>query len=435
MPYPKILLTILPPFWPKMPPLGLGYLESFLAKNDISSEILDLNNLFYNLVSDKLKKEWLISCNISLEDGILSLMKDKYFKEYDLAIEKLLNYDVIGFSCFKSNIKSTLEIANLLRSKKRDIKLVLGGPEIARLFFKSNGKFSEDINQLADFLVVGEGEKPFLNYIKGKNTQRISEFEQLDSLADLPYPKYNSLNLSDYSNNKAVNLLFSRGCIRRCNFCSERLIYKGFRMRPVENIIEEIRYHRLNNNSNYFIFFDSLINADYDKLDKLCDGIIDNFGFINWEAQLAIRSDMDESILKKMKKSGCYNLFVGLESGSDATLKRMNKGFTVRQAEEFFKRLKNAGLFFGISIIVGYPGESKTDFQESLDFVIKNKGIIPKIEQINPFTYYDGTPADKNSDYKSNSDSLERMDIFVNQIKQRGFKYTNAFLGNLIEKC
>ena len=60
--------------------------------------------------------------------------------------------------------------------------------------------------------------------------------------------------------------------------------------------------------------------------------------------------------------------------------------------------------------------------------------IIPKIEQVNPFTYYDGTDTSASDDYKCQKTSLERMDIFIREIKRAHFKYTNAFLGNLIEK-
>jgi tRNA A37 methylthiotransferase MiaB len=89
---------------------------------------------------------------------------------------------------------------------------------------------------------------------------------------------------------------------------------------------------------------------------------------------------------------------------------------------------------FGISLIVGFPGETQQDFHDSLNFVINNRAIIPKIEQVNPFIYYEGTDADKQGDYKMNGSSLERMKIFIAEIKRHNFKYTNAFLGNLIEK-
>lgn len=410
-------------------------MQSYLAQNGIESDILDLNNIFYNLSNNNLKKQWLKSCNAALEKNILSIIKRNHPQEYSVSIKKMLCYNVLGFSCFKSNLQTTVAICEFLKSKRKDIEIILGGPQITRQFFKGRGKIDSSIVKFADYLVVGEGERPLLNFLKGKNKdEKIVKFEQLDNLENIAFPRYPGLSLNSYPKKDALPVQFSRGCIRKCAFCSERLLYKGLRLREVRNIIDEIRYHKTSNNTSYFVFFDSLINADLGALEELCDKIIDNFGLINWEAQIAVRHDMSQKLFEKMKRSGCYNLFVGLESGSDNTLKKMNKGFTAKDAVNFFEMLNKAGLFFGISIIVGYPGETDGDFRESLDFIIRNKDLIPKIEQVNPFVYYDGTSADKRGDYKVNQTSLRRMEAFVKEIKRNHFKYTNAFLGNLIEK-
>lgn len=431
----NVLLTILPVFWPKMVPVGLGYLQSYLAKNNINAEILDLNNLFYGLADGGLKREWLISCNSKLEKGILSIIKNNHPEEFQTVIDRILDYEVVGFSCFKSNFETTLEVIRLLKSKRQGIKIVLGGPEISRQFFIGNKRFDYEFMELADFLVVGEGEKALVDYLKGAGfAGKTAVFDELADLQSLDFPRYNGLDFNSYPRSNALPVQFSRGCIRRCNFCSERLLYKGFRTRGIENVIDEIRYHKLNNKINYFVFFDSLINGDLVKLENLCDAIINNLGSVNWEAQIAVRVDMPDGLFKKIKVSGCYNLFVGLESGSDRTLKNMNKGFTSDEAVNFFRKLNSAGLFFGVSMIVGYPGETDDDFKQSLDFIIRNKGIIPKVEQVNPFTYYEGTNIDKGADYKINDESLQRMKIFVDEIKRNNFRYTNAFIGNLMEK-
>ncbi|MCX5687891.1 MAG: radical SAM protein [Candidatus Omnitrophica bacterium] len=423
----KPLLAIMPPFWPKTPPLGIGYLQAFLAKNNIDCDMLDLNNLFYNLASGELKKSWLISCNTFLEENIYDLIQKNHSEEFKKIVDTLLGYKIIGFSCFKSNIHSTLQLTKLLKSRNKGIKIILGGPETTREYFKK----SCDIKDFADFIVIGEGEKSLLSYIKNPSAKnRIALFSELDNLDKLPFPVYKGVDISLYQRKNSVSILFSRGCVRKCNFCSERLLYKKFRVRPAENVIEEIRHHRSKNKTDYFIFHDSLINGDPKKLEELCDKIIENFGSVKWEAQIAIHNGMPQTLLKKMKKSGCYNLFVGLESGCSRTLKNMNKGFTPQNAMNFFKKLNAAGLFFGISVIIGYPGETESDFRESMNFIIKNKPFIPKIEQVNTFTYYDGTTVDK----KANKNALKRLDIFIKEIKSNGFKYTNAFLGNLIEK-
>ena len=423
----KVLLIIAPPFWPKMPPLGIGYLQAFLIKNNIECDILDLNNIFYNLASGELKKSWLISCNTFLEENILDLIQKNHPEEFKKLMDTMLGYKIIGFSCFKSNMHSTLKLARLLKSRDKSIRIIFGGPETTREYFKE----SRNINSSADFTVIGEGEKNLLNYIKNPPAKnRIALFSELDNLDKSAFPVYKGLDINSYPRKNSIPVLFSRGCVRKCRFCSERLLYKKFRVRPVKNVIEEIRHHRSKNKTEYFIFHDSLINGDMKKLEKLCDKIIENFGSINWEAQIAIRNDISQELLDKMKKSGCYNLFVGLESGCQKTLKNMNKGFSLKDAVNFFKKLNNAHLFFGISIIIGYPGETEHDFRKSLDFIIKNKPLIPKIEQVNPFTYYDGISAGKNS----HKNSPRRLDIFIKEIKSHGFKYTNAFIGNLIEK-
>lgn len=431
----NILLTLLPLAWPNMPPIGLGFLQAFLEENGIGADIIDFNHSFYALSGQLLQKQWVVSCNTSLEETIFSLIKENYPDEFDNAIEKMLAYDVIGFSCFKSNLYMTLNIANVLKSKKNNVKLVFGGPEITRQFFKGTGVFREDIFQPADYLIVGEGEIPLLNYLGGKHCKgKVAGFEQLHNLKDLSFPRYNGIDLSSYPKKHAIPLQFSRGCIRRCNFCSERLLYKGFRTRLRKSILDEIAYHKEKNNGEYFIFYDSLINANIKELDLLCEGIIERFGSIHWEAQIAIRNDMEHSVFKKMKQSGCYNLFVGLESASDTTLKNMNKGFSHDDALSFFNALHKENLFFGVSIIVGYPGETEDDFRTTLNFIIQHKDVIPQIAQVNPFTYYDGTNANKTADYKSNPAAMERMEIFVEEIKKNKIRHTNAFLGNLIEK-
>jgi len=428
------LLAMLPLFNPGLPPIGLGFLQSFLLDKGIPADILDLNNHFYNLSTSQLKTRWRISSNRKLEETILSIIKEEHPRQFNRALEQMLQYDTIGFSCFESNFHVATDIARLIRENKKNVKIIFGGPEIGRLFFKNKGNLKAEIFALADFLVVGEGERAIYNYLSGGCAKKACVFEQLPDLSSAVFPIYKGLNLNDYPKRGNLPLQFSRGCIRRCRFCSERLLYKGFRRRDTNSVIEEIRFHRGNNSAENFIFFDSMLNADLESLEELCQAIIENFGAVNWEAQIGIRSDMSVRLMKKMKESGCYNLFVGLESGSDSVLKDMNKGYSSKEAEDFFRKMKDIGMNFGISLIVGYPGESEKDFSETLDFITKNKQIIPKIEQVNPFTYYEGTPADSAADYRINPISAVRMHRLTEAIRHDGLRFTRAFLGNLTEK-
>lgn len=408
-------------------------MQAYLIHQGLNADILDLNNFFYHLAGPQLKKDWLVSANTFLEKKIISLLQEEHKEAFENKMAEMLEYDVIGFSCFKSNLENTLAVAVMLKKGKPGIKIVLGGPEMMRQHFKTSGSFTPEIHSFADFIVVGEGEESFYKYVSGLHQEKVSLFSQFGDLSEIPHPRFEGLDFSLYRRD-AVPVEFSRGCVRRCNFCSERILFKGYRSRSVENFLDEIEFYKRERNIQYFIFFDSMLNGDIKKLDKLLDGIIERFGFIHWEAQMAVREDMGVEMMEKMKKSGCYNIFMGLESGSDNTLKKMNKGFTTSQASGFFKRMREAGLNFGVSMMVGYPGETQEDFEESLAFILNHKEIIPKIEQVNPFTYYDGTTAEKDGDYRLHPESLERMHRFVQEITENKMRYTKAFIGNLIEK-
>ena len=105
---------------------------------------------------------------------------------------------------------------------------------------------------------------------------------------------------------------------------------------------------------------------------------------------------------------------------------------TSMDALMFFKKLKKAGLTFGVSLIIGFPGETEADCEESLRFLIENKEFIPKIEQINPFVYYDGTDTHPDDDYRRRKQIVERTRRFVDALRESKFKMTNAFINNLI---
>ncbi len=430
----KIALLLLPVFWPKMPPLGLALLKSYLSSKKIEADIFDLNAYFYNLAKADLKKSWLLSCNADLEENIINILGNEFPSEFNSAIEKLAGYDLIGFSCFKSNYKATLETAKRIKSKNKSIKILFGGPEMARRYFKAGGQIDSELTGIADMIVIGEGEKPISDYLSGKADDKAIAFEELKNLDGYPIVTYEGFDFSLYPRKNALSLFFSRGCLRRCCFCSEKLLYKKFRQRDVDGILDEIAFHKRHNGISDFIFHDSMLNSDLKALEAICNGIIARFGAINWEAQVGVRGDMDIELLQKMKKSGCYNLFVGLESGCSRTLKQMNKGFTPSDALDFFNKLKSSELNFGVSLIVGYPSETEEDFKESLSFILENKDLIPKVEQVNPFVYYDGTDVGVENGSTPTKEAMQRLEICVDVFKKNDIRFTNAFIGNLLEK-
>jgi len=178
-------------------------------------------------------------------------------------------------------------------------------------------------------------------------------------------------------------ILFSRGCPNKCAYCADYNIASTYRYRKAENIFKEIKYHIEENNISVFQNADLLINGNLKELEKLCDLIIKNKLQIQWGGPAIIRKDLKYTLLVKMKKAGCNYLSFGIETGSDNILRKMNKPFTVKDAEKILKLTTEAKINTSINLIVGFPGEIDSDFKKTLSFLKKNKNNIKSIGNIN----------------------------------------------------
>ena len=249
----------------------------------------------------------------------------------------------------------------------------------------------------------------------------------MENLDTLPFCDFSPLNIELYS--RSLPLFSSRGCLYKCKFCTERFLYKKFRHHSPGYMVEQIYYLQKKYHTNNFIFCDSLINYKQAWLKEFCSLVIKNKLNIKWEAQMRIEHNFPLDLAKLLKKSGCYNLFIGLESGSDKMLGLMNKGFTSACASNFFKILRKANLHFETSLIFGYPGEEKKEFKETLNFIIENKKNIPKIAQVNAFVDYLGNFPDK---MFSGHQAKERTQLFLKLLEKEKIRYTKSFINNLI---
>ena len=405
-----------PPSWLKIAPLSLVYLENYLKNNGISVKVRDLNVEFFRLL--KLSpKEWL-SLNESFEENLFTQIE--HFPSFFNALyEDIKDYEYIGFSLLKRNSSFSFALAQKIREMFPLKKIIFGGPHT--LFLEHKNKLD---NQ--SFWIIGEGEYATLKILNG-TSERIQHFEEIENLDKLSFLDFSCLDMKSYSN--AIPLLSSRGCRFSCNFCSERKLYKKFRQHSPRYICDLIKCLTEKHKINTFVFCDSLINYSNQWLEEFCLGLLKSKLKIKWEAQMRVDEKFDKNLGKLMKNSGCYNLFVGLESASANTLKNMNKGFSPKAALSFFKTLSESDLQFEVSLIFGYPGESETDFKETLDFIIQNKKIIPKIAQANPFVDYMGNfPDGTFPDVSSN----ERIKLFLRAIEAEKIKYTKNFINNLV---
>ncbi|MDO8528343.1 MAG: radical SAM protein [Nanoarchaeota archaeon] len=147
----------------------------------------------------------------------------------------------------------------------------------------------------------------------------------------------------------------------KCKFCSWPRLYPRFRVRSVENVLDEIEMLIKNYNTRE-IFDDSGTLATGKWLKDLCNGLIER-GYnkkIKYSCNMRFGA-LEQEDYNLMKKAGFRLLKFGLESANQETLDRLNKGIKVEDILEGCKRAKKAGLTVHLTMIVGYPWETKED--------------------------------------------------------------------------
>ncbi len=409
----KTVLINCPPWGVAMPPLGIAYLSAYLKSKGKAIDIFDLNLDLYKKADVKQRLFWdLDTINKVPPVQIAKNLYADFKKEIDLFVAQLGPFSIVGFSA--NNLISTTFagiVAGLIKVKYPEKIIVLGGPGC----FHSWDRKAVPKGAV-DFFVIGEGEEvleQFIDYFSSKenasfqdlkipgllhnNTVKKQKFYPAAFIKDLdsiPFPDFREFDLSQYNYEKKYRplpMLMSRGCINRCSYCIDWYMCSNFRVRKPENIIAEIEHHARLYGTTHIEFNDLLCNGNLAHLEKFCDLLINAETGIRWISYAAIRKRMSDELLRKIKESGCNSLCYGIESGSDAVLRRMNKHYDRKDAADLIRRTYEAGIEVRMNIIVGFPGESESDFEQTLEFVRENKQYITQVTNVSSFVLMPGS--------------------------------------------
>lgn len=395
---PDILLVFCPPWDVYMPPLGISYLASNLAKFNFKVLIFDVNIQLFNKSDANDRELWRPEKYDLWVDEKLFVDLEKKFKEHiESAAWEIIhtNARVIGFSVHMSNRRFTIALINELKKWARDKIIILGG------YGCSNEQMRSEVPEsLADIFVIGEGEETIVEIVSRiKDSIKLEningaiitkEYRRFDLIPRMPvqdlntlaYPTYKEYLLEDYMD-PTLPILLSRGCIGRCAFCNDYVLARPYRTRSAQNVFEEILYHIGNNGITSFSFKDLLCNGNIRNLEELCDLIIAKGLHLTWDSQAIPKKDMSLELLTKMKKAGCHTLIYGIESFSNRVLKRMRKYFEAEDAIEVLKLTKKTGIRTLINIIVGFPGERDEDFMLTYNAIKINESYIDMFSSLN----------------------------------------------------
>lgn len=315
-----------------------------------------------------------------------SLGKKHYF--YNL---EEFQPQIVGLTCNSHERFFAFELAAWTK-EFRDIPIVAGGPHITF----TAGETLKFVPQL-DILVAYEGEEtlldicqamgkgsplegiPGIHFRSNGNIHYTAIRPFIKDLNTLPLPARHLFQVKQYDLNlplpekpQALHLITSRGCPYSCHFCSATLLAGGkIRYRSVANVIKEIE--EIREQFPYFrwvFFYDDHFTLNKSRVIRLCEEFRKKkFGLL-WGCYGRLDS-LDRPLLEAMKEAGCRMISFGVESGSERTLKIMDKKISRQKIEQTLALVKSVGIMARCSFLFNYPGERLVDAFATINLIKK----------------------------------------------------------------
>jgi len=344
---------------PNFPDPALGAIFSYLKKNNIKCNILD----------SKLER-------LSLTKIIERLM---YIKPH-----------IIGFTSVTHEIERVAYAAYVIKNQFPKAKLIIGGSHANALPGEVLSEFP-----VFDISVFGEGEEtivdlvrsncdnlekiPGIAYRKGKDIV-VNKSRAFLDMENLPIIRWEGFPKARY-----YPVFTSRGCAYKCIFCSRPWGSK-VRYRSIQNIIEEIREIEELYRPKVIYFWDENFCADREKVFGLLERIRGNkiTKNIKWFCQTHI-NDLDYELLKLMKESGCIRMGIGIESGNERMLRKIDKGTTKKRICQVVSWLKEIKIPIEGYFLFGLPDECWQTAMDTIKFAVELNPKYPVFGIVAPY--------------------------------------------------
>ena len=337
------------------------------------------------------------------------------------AIDWDMPVDVVGITFHTPSAYHTYDIAGRFQARGRFV--VLGGPHVTLC--------PEEAAQYADAIFVGEAEGLWEEFLKDWETGatlRVYQPSCPPLLENIPMARKEFFHRRDHTNGV---LFATRGCPNQCDFCTVAVMYRHtLRRRPVAEVAAEYASFK----GKVIIFWDDNIAADLEYAQKLFHAIAPYRKW--WSSQASIHAGRDEAFLDAAARSGCKQVFLGLESISQSSMSEVKKGFNrVDEYSRIIQRIHAHGIAVQAGIVFGFDHDTPQIFKDTLDF-LEEAGV--QNATFNILTPFPGTPLFQKLEvegriltrdwrkYNSRADVVYRPARMSPEELLAGYRYANA---------
>ncbi|WP_436515146.1 B12-binding domain-containing radical SAM protein [Ekhidna sp. To15] len=333
------------------PPLGLLYISAFLSENNVENKVFDSTFSSFKDLKEDLKE----------------------VRPHVLAIY--------------ANLMTKVNVIRIMKFAKEflpETKIVLGGPDVTY-------NISNYLKYGADYIVIGEGEESMLGLVqcleKKGDVNDVDGVAFLDELGvevktkprikireidSLPFPNRESIDIKKYLSvwkefhgESALNVSTQRGCPYTCKWCSTAVYGQSYRRRSPEKVVEELTLLQERYKPDTFWFVDDVFTVSHKWLDAFVEELQSKSLEIKFEC-ISRADRMNKDVIAKLKQAGCFRVWIGAESGSQKIIDKMDRRVKVEDVREMIIATRDAGIEAGTFIMLGYPGETQEDIEETL---------------------------------------------------------------------
>lgn len=290
----------------------------------------------------------------------------------------------VGFTDIRPMLKHTVEIVK----RRTDAVLIAGGTGFN--YYPKDWLIHLDI----DFGMTGESELSFPLFLK-----RLAEG---DPVSDVPgiiirsgdkvtatpgamiagldetgMPAYQLFDVDHYNEHGIPwGVTTKRGCAFGCGYCSNSLFEgREYRLKSPDRVVAEIRHVIDVTGSSRINFCNNSFNCPIPHAKAICSAIMDAGLNIRWRAGNFKPLGISHAFCKLIRTSGCTFVGLAIETASDRLLANMNRGYRKADIRSALDHLTESGMDFGVSVLIGNPGETMTTIRETLSLVDAYPGI------------------------------------------------------------
>lgn len=354
------------------PPLGLLYVAAYAVERGVDVHVLDV-------------------------DAELSSLND---------IEVFIRRHqprFTGITAVTAQITTAHQVAKIAKRACPASKVVVGGVHATAM--------PDDVlaNVDIDYVVRGEGEKPFSALVEGQPLESIGGLSYrganplqpivhnrvdapITDLDSLPTPAYSLIkfdrykpSVGSYRRLPSVNMTMTRGCPGKCTFCNSA--ETALRTRSARHVVDEIESLQARYGIREVNFYDDTFTIFKQNVVDFCDLIVERGIDLTWSC-FARTDCVSPSLLKKMKRAGCHQIMFGIESADAQILKTIRKPIDLDLTRKAVRMAQDARIAVRAVFMFGNPGETVESMRRTIDFA---KDLRPNIALFNITTPYPGT--------------------------------------------